>query len=49
MWVDPERELAFALLSNDVYPGRENRSMARVRKSIVEELISAIDKEDTCK
>lgn len=49
MWVDPERELAFAFLTNDVYPGREKRSMAKVRKGIVEELISAIDKEDTCK
>ena len=49
MWVDPERELAFAFLTNDVYPGREKRSMAKVRKGIVEELLSAIDKEDTCK
>lgn len=49
MWADPERELAFALLTNDVYPGREKRSLARLRKGIVEELISAIDKEDTCK
>ncbi len=49
MWADPERELAFAFLTNDVYPGREKRSMAKVRKGIVEELISAIDKEDTCK
>ena len=49
MWADPERELAFALLTNDVYAGRENRSTGRVRKSIVEELVSAIDKEDTCK
>ena len=49
MWADPERELAFAFLTNDVYPGREKRSMARVRKGIVEELLSAIDKEDTCK
>jgi CubicO group peptidase (beta-lactamase class C family) len=49
MWADPERELAFAFLTNDVYPGREKRSMAKVRKGIVEELLSAIDKEDTCK
>ena len=49
MWADPERELAFAMLTNDVYAGRENRSTGRVRKSIVEELVSAIDKEDTCK
>ena len=49
MWCDPERELAFAFLTNDVYPGREKRSMAKVRKGIVEELLSAIDKEDTCK
>ncbi len=48
-WCDPERELCFALLTNDVYNGRENRTLGRLRKSIVEELISAIDKEDTCK
>lgn len=49
MWVDPERELVFALLTNDVYNGRENRTLGRLRKGIVEELVSAIDKEDTCK
>lgn len=49
MWCDPERELCFALLTNDVYNGRENRTTGRLRKGIVEELISAIDKEDTCK
>ncbi len=49
MWCDPERELCFALLTNDVYNGRENRTTGRLRKAIVEELISAIDKEDTCK
>ena len=49
LWMDPERELTFAFLTNDVYPGREKRSMAKVRKGIVEELLSAIDKEDTCK
>lgn len=49
MWCDPERELSFALLTNDVYNGRANRTTGRLRKGIVEELISAIDKEDTCK
>ena len=48
MWVDPERELVFALLTNDVYNGRENRTLGRLRKGIVEELVSAIDREDTC-
>lgn len=48
MWCDPERALCFALLTNDVYAGRENRTMGAVRKGIVEELISAIDKTDTC-
>ncbi len=48
-WCDPERELVFALLTNDVYNGRANRTTGRLRKAIVEELISAIDKEDTCK
>ena len=49
MWCDPERELSFALLTTDVYNGRANRTTGRLRKGIVEELISAIDKEATCK
>lgn len=48
MWCDPERELCFALLTNDVYNGRENRTLGAKRKGIIEELISAIDKADTC-
>lgn len=47
-WCDPERELCFALLTNDVYNGRENRTLGSRRKGIVEELISAIDHADTC-
>lgn len=47
-WCDPERELCFALLTNDVYNGRENRTLGSRRKAIVEELISAIDHADTC-
>lgn len=43
MWVDPERELCFALLTNDVYGGRENRTMGRERKAIVERIIEAVD------
>ena len=49
LWCDPDRELCFALMTNDVYNGRENRTTGRLRKAIVEELVSAIDKEDTCK
>lgn len=47
-WCDPERALCFALLTNDVYNGRENRTLGAKRKGIVEELISAIDHADTC-
>ena len=49
LWCDPDRELCFALMTNDGYNGRENRTTGRLRKAIVEELVSAIDKEDTCK
>ena len=49
LWCDPDRELCFALMTNDVYNGRENRTTGRLRKAIVEELVSAIAKEDTCK
>jgi len=49
VWCDPERELCFALLTNDVYAGRENRTLGSLRKGIVEELISAIDHEDLCR
>ncbi|MBQ2770903.1 MAG: beta-lactamase family protein [Clostridia bacterium] len=49
LWCDPERELCFALLTNDVYAGRENRTLGSLRKGIVEELVSAIDREDLCK
>ncbi len=44
MWVDPVRNLAFALLSNDVYGGRANRGMIPVRKSIVERILEAVDR-----
>lgn len=43
MWVDPERDMVFSLLTNDVYAGRANRSLGTVRKSIVEEIVCAVD------
>ena len=46
--IHPERALCFALLTNDVYNGRENRTLGAKRKGIVEELVSAIDHADTC-
>lgn len=43
VWVDPERELCFSLLTNDVYGGRENRTLGSERKAIVEHIIEAAD------
>jgi CubicO group peptidase (beta-lactamase class C family) len=46
MWVDPDRDMVFALLTNDVYAGRACRTLGSVRKSIVEEIVCAIDLEE---
>ena len=35
-------------MTNDVYNGRENRTLGARRKGIVEQLISAVDHADTC-
>lgn len=46
MWVDPQRDMVFSLLTNDVYNGRDCRTLGSVRKSIVEALVAAIDMEE---
>ena len=45
MWADPERDMVFSLLTNDVYAGRANRTLGNLRKSIVEEIVCAVDLE----
>jgi CubicO group peptidase (beta-lactamase class C family) len=45
MWVDPERDMCFALLTNEVYNGRENRPLTQVRTLVVNKLVEAMDQE----
>lgn len=43
MWIDPDRDLAFALLTNEVYNGRQNRAIMEVRRKAVQALTAAVD------
>lgn len=45
MWADPDRDLVFAMLTNEVYNGRENRTLTEVRLTFVEALVAAVDAE----
>ena len=42
IWVDPERELFAVLLTNRVYPTRENEGIVRLRPSFHDAVIAAI-------
>lgn len=44
LWIDPERELVVACLTNEVYNGRENRKIARFRVMIHKTIIEVIGK-----
>lgn len=43
VWIDPLRELVVALLTNDVYGGREGRGIARLRVQIHHSIIECVD------
>lgn len=43
MWVDPERDMCFALFTNEVYYGRKNRRFLDERIHAVSELTRALD------
>lgn len=43
LWIDPTRELVVALLTNEVYNGRQNRGIAALRVAIHHAIIDAID------
>lgn len=45
MWIDPDRDMTFALLTNEVYNGRENRALIEVRGKMVRALVAAVDAE----
>ncbi len=43
LWMDPNRELVVALLTNEVYHGRQNRQIAKLRVAVHEAVVAAVD------
>ncbi len=44
LWIDPERQLVVALLTNEVYHGRENRGIGPLRVDVHRAIVQAVDK-----
>ncbi len=42
LWMDPERDLVVALLTNEVYNGRQNRGIAGLRVAVHRAIVEAI-------
>lgn len=43
LWMDPERELVVALLTNEVYNGRQNRGISKLRVDVHRAIVQAVD------
>ena len=43
LWMDPERDLVVALLTNEVYNGRQNRGIAGLRVAVHRAIVAAVD------
>ena len=43
LWIDPKRDLVTALLTNDVYGGREGRGIAALRVQIHQAVVESVD------
>lgn len=43
LWIDPERELVVALLTNDVYHGRADRQIMPLRVAVHRAVVKAVD------
>jgi CubicO group peptidase (beta-lactamase class C family) len=43
LWIDPSRALVVALLTNDVYHGREGRGIADLRLQIHQAIVESVD------
>jgi beta-N-acetylhexosaminidase len=43
IWVDPTRELFIVLLTNRVYPSRENNAIQEARRELADAVVQAID------
>jgi CubicO group peptidase (beta-lactamase class C family) len=46
LWIDPERDLVVALLTNEVYNGRQNRGISGLRVAVHRAIVDAVD--STC-
>jgi CubicO group peptidase (beta-lactamase class C family) len=42
LWIDPERRLFLILLTNRVYPTRENDAIRRVRPAVADAVVRAL-------
>lgn len=43
VWIDPERNLVVAFLTNEVYNGRENRGIAELRVQVHRAIVESVD------
>ncbi len=43
LWIDPQRELVVALLTNDVYDGREGRGIAPLRVQVHQAIVESVE------
>ncbi len=43
LWLDPDRDLVVAFLTNEVYHGRENRGIAALRVAIHQAVVNAVE------
>lgn len=42
VWMDPQRQLTIAVLTNEVYNGRENRQILKLRRTLFDRLVEII-------
>jgi CubicO group peptidase (beta-lactamase class C family) len=43
LWIDPQRDLVVALLTNDVYGGREGRGIAPLRVQVHQAIVESVE------
>jgi CubicO group peptidase (beta-lactamase class C family) len=43
LWIDPTRDVVVALLTNEVYNGRENRGIADLRVRVHRAIVESVD------
>ncbi len=43
LWIDPDRELVVALLTNEVYNGRQNRRIGPLRVAVHQTIVEVVD------